>query len=101
MYVCQKGELKLKSGQVVRRGQVVPDAENWPENILHFHIRTGILRKIADAPKLKGSHASVTVDVAPLKPASPVPAPAPTEAKATVKASEKKPSRDHNRKKGR
>jgi hypothetical protein len=48
MYVCDCHSLKLSGGRIARKGDLVPEALLWPENIRRANISLGFIKLVPD-----------------------------------------------------
>lgn len=56
-YICDCQSLKLKNGKTAKFGDPVPEASDWPENIIRSNLRLGYIRE--DKPAKTGSSHAV------------------------------------------
>lgn len=85
-YICGSGQLKVKTSKdgepvttrTVYKGQPVPEAAQWPENILKSHIRIGhiLVKGEEERPGFR-SRPSGPATASVKAPTPPQPAPAP------------------------
>lgn len=48
MFICTCHKLTLAGGRIVQRGDKVPEAAEWPENIRRANLRLGYIAKDPD-----------------------------------------------------
>ncbi len=59
MYVCDCHQLSIAPGQIVRKGDPVPDFEKWDESVKRAHLRMGNIIKVPEPTSHQGA---VTVE---------------------------------------
>src|SRR4029077_12501800 len=61
-YICDCFELKLANGRIAKKGDLVPEADGWAENIRRSNLRMGYIKEVKPAGKHPGA---VAISVPP------------------------------------
>ena len=75
MYICSTHSLKLKGGRVALRGEPVPEAMEWPENVRRANVNMGFITLAPEAAKPSAHPVDASISYAAKAP-RPTPKPA-------------------------
>lgn len=62
MFICSCDTMQLSGGKRLKRGDPVPEAANWPADILRSHLRLGYL---VETDKAAASYVQIDVGTRP------------------------------------